>query len=79
LQKWAFKAKRTLGRQQLLWDLHLSYFIKTKAHSSVAMVDKWAHVSTAFFTQNSSYGNIWKAGQPYAEQSECYMVLLLTI
>jgi len=82
LQKWAFKAKRTLVVSGY-FGIHISCTLKANAHSSLVMVDirtgGRAHISIAFFTQNSSYSNIRKAGQPYAEQSECYMVLFLTI
>jgi hypothetical protein len=61
------------------FGIYISRTLKAKVHNSVVMVDKWTHVSIAFFTQNSSYGNIWKAGHLYAEHSECYMALLLTI
>jgi len=82
IAKRAFKAKRTLVVSGY-FGIHISCTLKANAHSSVVMVDIWtggqAHISIAFFTQNSSYSNIWKAGQHYAEQSECHTVLLLTI
>jgi len=58
LQKCAFKAKRTLNVSGY-FGIYISRTLKAKAHSSVVMVDKWAHVCIAFFTQNSSYGNNW--------------------
>jgi hypothetical protein len=41
--------------------------LEANDHSGAVMVNNWAGVCIAFFTQNSSYGNIWKAGQPYVE------------
>jgi hypothetical protein len=78
VHKWAFKVKRTLAKSGC-FGIYISCTLEAEAHSGIVMADKWAHVSVAFFTQNSSYGNMWKVGQSYAEQSECYMVLLLTI
>jgi hypothetical protein len=70
MQKWAFKVKRTPAVSGY-FGIYISRILKANAHSGVVTVDNWAPARVTFFTQNSSYGNIWKAGQPYAEHSEC--------